>query len=748
MPESVKKSFVIFTYFVLILSTLLVFWQVRNFGFVSYDDNDYVYENPHVLNGLTEDGVIWAFTTNRSANWHPLTWLSLMLDCQLFGASPGWMHLMNLILHLANTLLVFAVLKKMTGALWPSAFVAAAFALHPMHVESVAWIAERKDVLSTLFLLLTLAAYVSYVRRRGLVRYVLTVLLFASGLLAKPMLVTLPFLLLLLDYWPLNRFVPQTIKASGRQSHKFAPAPNKRRILYQILIEKIPFFALSVVSSVITLFVQQSSGAVIDFNILPLHSRVANAFLSYAKYIGKMFWPENLAVLYPLDADSFASWQVAMCVLLLLVISIFVIRFGRNQKYLPVGWFWFVGTLVPVIGFVQVGIQALADRYTYISYTGLFIMIAWGLPELLSKWPQRKIALGLSMVIVLTTLGICTHQQVSYWNNSFTLFSHAIEVTQNNYVAYNSCGAVYDRLGRYQDAIEAYKQAICIKPNYAKAHNNLGVAYGRLGRHQEAIDAHKQAIRIKPDYAEAHYSLGVAYGSLGRYQEAIEAYKQAILIKPDYAEAHYGFGVAYGSLGRYQEAIEAYKQAILIKPDYAEAHYGLGVAYGSLGRYQEAIEAFKQAILIKPGYAEAHYGLGVAYGKLGRYQDAVEAYKQAIRIKPDYAEAHYGLGVAYGKLGRYQDAVEAYKQAIRIKPDYADAHYNLGAAYDSLGRYQDAIESYKQAIRIKPDDADAHYNLGVTYLITGDKGSALEEYKILKTLDAEKANKLLNLINK
>jgi tetratricopeptide (TPR) repeat protein len=301
-----------------------------------------------------------------------------------------------------------------------------------------------------------------------------------------------------------------------------------------------------------------------------------------------------------------------MCVLLLLVISIFVIRFGRNQKYLLVGWFWFVGTLVPVIGFVQVGTQALADRYTYVSYTGLFIMIAWGLPELLSKWPQRKIALGLSMVIVLTTLGICTHQQVSYWNNSFTLFSHAIEVTQNNHVIHNSRGVAYDSLGRYQDAIEDYKQAI----------------------------------RIRPDYAEAHYNLGVASG------------------------------------------------------------------------------------------------------ELGRWQDAAEAYKQAIRIKPNHAKAHYNLGVAYEGLGRYQDAAESYKQAIRIKPDYADAYLNLGVAYYKLGRYQNAVEPYKQAIRIKPDFVMAHYNLGVAYLVTGDKNSALEECKILKTLDAEKANELFNLIYK
>ena len=757
MPQQVKKTLVLSIYFILAVSTLLVYWQVRNFGFVDYDDKDYVYENQHVLNGLTADGVIWAFKSTDAANWHPLTWLSHMLDCQLSlpgGPNPGRIHLVNLLLHLANTLLLFFVLRQMTNTLWQSAFVAALFALHPLHVESVAWVAERKDVLSTFFWILTMWAYMQYTRKQGIFRYLLTLLIFALGLLAKPMLVTLPFLLLLLDYWPLNRFVPGTIKTSGRQSQKFAPAPDKRRILYQILIEKIPFFVLSVVSSVITFLAQRAGGAMVDINILPLHSRVANAFLSYVKYIGKMFWPENLAVFYPLDpAASIPFRQVAMCVLLLLVISIFVIRFGRNQKYLPVGWFWFVGTLVPVIGFVQVGVQALADRYTYISYIGLFIMIAWGLPELLSKWlsapPQRKIVLGVSMAIVLTTLGICTNLQASYWKNSVTLFSRALATTQNNYVAYNNLGLAYDDLGRSTEAMEDYTQAIRIKPDYAEAHTNLGIVYSKLGRYQDAIAAYEQAIRIKPDCTDAYYNLGVAYDDkLGLHQKAIDAYKQAIRIKPDYAEANYGLGFAYGSLGRGTEAIDAYKQAIKIKPDYAKAYYGLGTVYGSLGRYQDAIDAFKQAVRIKPDYAEAHYNLGVAYYKLGHGTEAIDAYKQAIHIKPDYAEANYGLGAVYSGLGRHQEARESYKQAIRIKPDYADAHYNLAAVYNSLGQYQSVMDAYKQIIRIKPDEAEAHYNLGVTYLITGDKGSALEEYKILKTLDAERANKLFNSIPK
>jgi tetratricopeptide (TPR) repeat protein len=654
MSESMKRNSIIFVYFALILSTLLVFRQVCNFDFVSYDDKDYVYENPHVLSGLAPAGILWAFTSGHASNWHPLTWLSLMLDCQLFGPNPGRIHLVNLLLHLANTLLLFAVFKKMTGSLWPSAFVAAAFAIHPMHVESVAWIAERKDVLSTLFLLLTLAAYVNYVRRRSLVCYLLTVLLFVLGLLAKPMLVTLPFLLLLLDYWPLDRFTaPRAVKA--------AAIADKRRILYRIIIEKIPFFVLAAASSVITFIVQKSSGAVSGINTISLQSRIANVFLSYIRYLGKLFWPQNLAVFYPFDADSFTFWQVAMCILPLLVISIFVIRLGRNQKYLLVGWFWFVGTLVPVIGLVQVGSQAYADRYTYIPYIGLFIIIAWGLPEFLSKWPQRKIILGLLIVIVLTTLGLCAHQQVSHWKNGISLFTHALKVTQDNYVAYNNLGAVYSRLGRHQDAIEAYKQAIRIKPTLVEAYYNVGAAYAKLGRWQDAIEPYRQAIRIKPDYVEAHNNLGAAYDKLDRWQEAIEAFSQARKIKPDDVEAHYNLGIAYGKLDRWQEAIEAYKQAVKIKPDYAEAYNNLGVACGRFNRYQDAIEAFKQAIRIKPDYAEAYYDLGFAYGTLGRYQDAIDALKQAIRIKPDDADTHYNLGLAYLMTGNKGSALEEYK---------------------------------------------------------------------------------------
>ena len=443
MKKKPKTSpLTLFIYFALALMTLTVFLQIRNFDFVNYDDYAYVRDNQHVLSGLTADNVIWAFTTGYNANWHPVTWLSLMLDCQLFGPDPGRIHLVNVFLHLANALLLFAILKKITGSLWPSAFVAAVFAVHPMHVESVAWIAERKDVLSTLFLLMTVAAYAGYVKCPSVYRYCATLTMFALGLMAKPMLVTLPFVLLLLDYWPLNRF-------------ELFPPSDRRKMLYRCAIEKIPFFALAVVSSVVTFMVQRAGGAMADTNVVFWGKRFVNAIISYTQYIGKMFWPENLAVFYPLDAAGIPLWQIVLSGLLLAGMTFLVLYAGRTRKYLPVGWFWFLGTLVPVIGLVQVGSQAYADRYTYIPYVGLFIMIAWGLPELLSKWRYHRPALSISMIIVLIAMGTAAHRQVSVWKDSLTLFSHALEVTQNNCLVNNNLGTAYADLGRYPEAIEA-----------------------------------------------------------------------------------------------------------------------------------------------------------------------------------------------------------------------------------------------------------------------------------------------------
>jgi tetratricopeptide (TPR) repeat protein len=672
MSESAKKSLVIFIYAGLILSTLLVFWQARNFDFVNFDDNDYVYENQHVLDGLSWDGVVWAFTTPVSNHWHPLTTLSLMLNCQLFGPDPGWMHLTNILLHLANTLLLFTVLRKMTGSLWPSAFVAAAFALHPMHVESVAWITERKDVLSTLFFLLTLAAYYGYVKRPTAVRYVGALVLFALGLMAKAMLVTVPFVLLLLDYWPLNRFDPQPAKASGRRKHDCAPIHDGLATLYRLVIEKIPFLVLSVVSSVIAFLTQQTGGGMISTRTVPLMDRVANALLSYAVYMGKMFWPQGLAPFYPLDAGAIQFWHCVLYALLLVGVSVAVLCYWRTRKYLAAGWFWFIGMPIPVIGLVLVGNCAYADRYTYIPYIGLFIMVAWGLPELLSRWVYRRYALATSAVVALTVLGVIAHRQVSYWSNSVVLFSHAIEVTRDNYIAYYNRGTAYIKLDRWQEAIEDYGHTIRIKSNYFDAFYNRGIAYGKLDRWQEVIEDYSQAIRIRPDHAEAYNSRGIAYGKLGRGTEAIEDFSRAIRIDPNYAEAHHNLGVAYGKLGRGAEAIEGFGQVIRIRPDDAEAHYNLAGILSVQNRFEEAVDQYRAAIRLKGDWPDPMNDLAwlIATGPDIKNRDTNEA----IRLASHACElANYKnpalldtLAAAYASAGRFSEAIDTANKALGI----------------------------------------------------------------------------------
>ncbi|MHC4302257.1 MAG: glycosyltransferase family 39 protein, partial [Planctomycetota bacterium] len=459
------------------MSTLAVYWQVHDYGFVNFDDPDYVRKNPKVQSGITLDGIKWAFTTGHAANWHPLTWLSHMLDCQLFGASPGWHHLTNLLLHIANTLLLFAVLKRMTGTLWRSAFVAALFALHPCHVESVAWISERKDVLSTLFWMLTMAAYVRYVNRPRVSSYLLVLLTFALGLMAKPMLVTLPFVLLLLDYWPLGRF-------QDRPPVEHAPQPGARmlghllpkRTFYLLLLEKIPFLVVTAASSVITFIVQRQIGAVATARQFPLISRIANTFASYLMYIRKMFWPSPLAMFYPYPPKADLMLQAAVAIPVLVSISLVVLYLMRSRKYLLTGWLWYLGTLVPVIGLLQVGDQAYADRYTYIPFIGLFIIIAWAVPDVLAKWRFRKTAFAVAAAVILLALSVATYFQQSCWRDTITLCEHAIKVTRDNYKAHFSMMAVLLDQGKVKETIAHGREAVRIRPNYEKALGGLAAA--------------------------------------------------------------------------------------------------------------------------------------------------------------------------------------------------------------------------------------------------------------------------------
>ena len=518
---------------VLVLATAVVYLQLNNYDFVNFDDDDYVTENRHVQTGLTSGNITWAFTTFHAGNWHPLTWISHMLDCQLFGLKPGLHHLVNLFFHMANTLLLFLILRRMTNALWQSAFVAALFALHPLHVESVAWVAERKDVLSTFFWMLTMGAYVFYVERRELKRYLLALFFFGLGLMAKPMLVTLPFVLLLLDYWPLRRLqMEKPLADDSVNSEKFVKPHRKKKerrrsairaghvskpekqirqqpAIGHIILEKVPFFVLSLVSSIVTYMAQQKGGAVRSLQSFPLTTRIANALVSYCGYIGKILWPENLALLYP-HSGMPPVWKVIGAVLFLGIITFLIIRTVKRFPWLTVGWLWYLGTLVPVIGLVQVGMQAMADRYTYVPIIGVLIMVAWGVPELLEKWRHRNTALATVAVITLFIFSFVTWKQVGYWQNNTTLFKHTLEKTTNNPIIHYNLGNLLASQGKFDDAIKQFRESIRISPGYAKAHNNLGNALLYQGRLDEAIGSYREALRINPDYVIAQKNLNNA----------------------------------------------------------------------------------------------------------------------------------------------------------------------------------------------------------------------------------------------
>jgi tetratricopeptide (TPR) repeat protein len=626
----------------LAILTVITFWSLKDCGFVNFDDSIYVYENAHVQSGLNVNSVGQAFSSELAKKigfWHPVTWLSYMLDYSIFGLNPQGYHLINLLFHVMNTLLLFLVFRRMTKALWPSAFVAALFAIHPLHVESVAWIAERKDVLSAFFWMLTLGAYSYYVENRGFRRYFFVLLFFILGLMAKSMLITIPFVLLLLDYWPLQRFEeikperkvqPEVLKSTpSDKSKKKSKKKNavaaketlevkkpavpeyKWSLIYPLLWEKVPLFVLTILFSIITYIAELKKGAV-HSELFPLGVRIGNAFISYITYIGKMIWPSNLAVFYPYP-KLLVPWQVLGSVFLFITITLVVIWRAKRSPYLATGWLWYIGTLVPVIGIVQVGGFAMADRYTYIPLIGLFIMVAWGVPDLLKKWKYRKeILLALSALGILC-LSIITWTQVGYWQNNFTLYDHTLKVTDDNCFIYNCRGSVYKNLGNYTQAMEDYNKAIEIKPDYAHAFNNRGNTYGILGNYTQAVEDLTRAIEIKPDLVEAYFNRGIAYNGLGNYRKAIEDYSEAISLKADSSESYYVRGTLYGKQGQYQLALEDFNKAIRLNPDYIKVYNNRGNVYSMMGIYQKALEDFNEAIRLKSDYVDAYYNRARVY---------------------------------------------------------------------------------------------------------------------------------------
>ena len=668
-------------------ATFIAFEQVRNNEFLNYDDNEYITENQHVQNGLNPQSIKWAFTTAHAANWHPLTWLSHIIDCRLFGLNPKWHHLVNLLFHTANTLLLFWLLKDMTGAVWRSAFVAALFAVHPLHVESVAWAAERKDVLSTLFWLLTMAAYLRYARLGGAKWYLVTLLTFALGLLAKPMLVTLPFVLLLLDYWPLDRLTRHTI------------------------FEKLPFFVLSAISSVVTFFAQRSAGAVAHIDLLPLGMRLANAPVSYVKYIVKMFWPARLAVLYPYSGERLSAWLVLTSVLVLLAATILVVRLASKHRYLPVGWFWYLGTLVPVIGLVQVGSQAMADRYTYLPLTGIFIIVTWGVIELSARLKYQKLILGAAATVVIAALLVCTRIQTGYWRNSVTLLERTLAVTTGNNLAHYNLGRAFQSQGEIDKAIYQYRQAVKVKPDYAEAYNNLGAALESQKKFDEAVNCYRQTLKFKPGSADVYYNIGNAFQNQGKFAEAVKNYQQALRLKPGYAKAHNNLGRALQSLGKFDEAINHYRQALRTEPDHLPAYINLGRVLQSQGKFNEAIDSFRRSLQLEPNDADTQNEIGILLGMQGKFDEARSHLRKALLIKPDSANTYNSMGILLGMQSKFDEAADYFRRALKLKPKNVDALYNLGRALQSQGKSGEAADYYRRVLEFDPNHTRARQGL-------------------------------------
>jgi tetratricopeptide (TPR) repeat protein len=691
MKQERNKLYVISICIVLVLATIIAYEPVRLNGFVNYDDDVYVTENPNVNKGITGKSILWAFATSHCNNWHPLTWLSHMLDCELFGLEPFWHHLSNLFFHIANTLLLFLVLKRMTGAIWQSAFVAAAFALHPLHVESVAWVAERKDVLSGFFWMLTITCYIRYTEQPSIRRYLLVVLVFASGLMAKPMLVTLPFVLLLLDYWPLSRL------QWGNQTD------NQRWSAWRLVKEKVPLFILTIASSVITFIVQQKEGAMDIGESYSLGVRISNALVCYVSYLIKMAYPAGLAVLYPHPGDSLPMWQVIVSLLIIVAASVAVIYAGRRRRYLATGWFWYLGTLVPVIGLVQVGAQAMADRYTYLPSIGIFIIAGWGTSEIGTRWRYRGAVLGVCAGIVLAGLLICTRLQVRYWQDNFKLFGHSAAATENNFIMHDSYGGALFEKGQLDEAIAQFREALRINPKYSGAKRNIGIVLLKQGKIDESIKVLTEVVNSKGDQSKAHNYLGLAYAKKGEFDTAIQHYKEAIRLKPDYIEAIANLGIALKEQGQITEAIKEWEKALSLKPDEPDIHYNMGLAMAEQYKYDEAVKHFSAALESKPNWPETLYNLGCAYYEQGKFELTVKYCAEALRLKPDYYNAHYNMGLAFAQQGRYDDAAEHIKAALELKPDWPEAHNNLGYVYYRQGKLDAAVEQCAEALRLAPE---------------------------------------------
>jgi tetratricopeptide (TPR) repeat protein len=614
-----------FVYAALVVATCAVYSQVRHFDFVNFDDPEYIGGNNHVRAGLTWVGMKWAFTSTAAANWFPLTWISNMAGYQIFGLESGWHHLINVLFHALACVLLLAALRRMTGALWPSAFAALVFALHPLHVESVAWVAERKDVLCAFFWCLTMWCYARYVERPSKWAYAWVVLAFCGGLMSKSMIVTLPAVLLLLDFWPLRR-------------------PWRRALLW----EKVPLLVLAGGVGILTLVSQQQGHAVRSLTALPIGVRLANAAWTYVAYIGRMFWPARLAVYYPYSHEA-AAGHLLLAAIVLVGVTYCAVRWRREYPYVAVGWLWYLGTLLPVIGLIQVGGQSSADRYTYLPSIGLTIILAWGAVDLVKRYPQALRPVAAAAVAAVCACLVLTTIQTSYWANSGLLFQHAVDVTDDNYIADNNLADYYLTQMRTQDARAPVLEALRLNPYYPEAHVNLATILRRTGQTGESEHQYREAIQLQPINASAHAGYGALLLQEGRAGEAAGEFAQVVNLQPEDAEAHYNLGRVLTAVGRFDQGVGELNEAIRLRPDYADVYHSLGVALAGRGRLNEAIAEIQEEARLKPGDAGVRNSLGMLLAGVGRLDEAMVEYAEALRIQPNFEAARRGLEAAKAK---------------------------------------------------------------------------------------------------
>jgi len=648
---------------ILAISVLITYYKAASFEFIYYDDPKYVRDNPVIRQGISIDGIKWAFSSiGYSSNWHPATWISHMIDAELFGINPGPHHMVNVLFHIINTLLLFFVFFRMTKDKYKCALIAALFAVHPLHVESVAWIAERKDVLSTLFFLLTLLSYAVYVEKPDIIGYMKILILYSIGLMAKPMLVTLPFVLLLLDLWPLrrNEILPDH---AGSQRNGNSTALINFNGFFKLIYEKIPFFILALISSVITFQAQKLGGAVSSVDVLPVGTRILNVICAYATYLCKMFWPVNLAVFYPYSV-SISALYIALSLVLLALVSLLAIRFIDRRPFFVVGWFWFLGTLVPVIGLVQVGFQSMADRYTYIPSIGISIMLVWGLGNFLDKTKSGKYIAAFVSIAVIAALMHTTWTQNSFWKDSKTLFSHALDVTKDNYLAHANLSATLFENGDIKGTVYHATQALRIRPDIAPAHCNLGLALNKQGMHSEAIDHFQEAIRLNPYHISARFNLG---------------------------------GIMYNQ-GRTGEAIKQFKDILRLNPHHKNAKKNLKLAMAKQIQTDSIMNQMLEALEKHPGDYTLHEKLAQLYNLKGEIKNTIYHYEKAVSIKPDLLRTINALVVIYAENGKFDKAISSLKAMATLKPDDPGIYYNIACMYSRQGNLDKALESLSLSI--------------------------------------------------